>query len=485
MPSSELTGVLGQLATEDLTRWRRARRARKPGGTVNADASTAYTGKYTRALAAIADDKAIEFLKQYLPDPLFGHDAAIALRKIWNDQQGTAPNKRLFGGPDFSEVKVCREERRAGPSRSSPLGEAIFAVVEELANPGRTEPEHRHALNLAAVAFAMPYADKAGLIESLLALKLPVAAKRHLLTVLTVAGEVVSADLALEGVRTFLEAAKDKSWMLHENNSWEIMDWLELLPFTDRPAAILEALELVPKDVRHHWKLRGVLSSLANAPDDEAECILGELAKRNPDFLGEYQWVDAVLRRGTDSAYLMLFNLFCDPKVSDGVNKIEGWTLFRKLAEFIDSRSDTRAELVRRYQDPNLTACHSLIEGVLAQSPDESVVIAMVRSYAARRKPFDGQLRTALEGIVLEQRPVSGWLEAYELYGVAVPNLRKILFAMTGDNGEEARLAAACLTAIDELRDSHGYAYSEPRHPDIDVGRSWPLEIPMEKEDAS
>ncbi len=264
--------------------------------------------------------------------------------------------------------------------------------------------------------------------------------------------------------------------MLHENNSWEIREWLELLPFTDRPAAILEALDLVPKDLRHRWKLRGVLSSLADAPDDEAKRILGELVKRDPGFLGEYEWLDAVLRRGTESAYLMLFDLSCDPKVAGGKNKIGDWALSSKLAEFIGSRPDLRTELVRRYQDPNLATCHSLIEGVLTKSPDESVVLAMVRSYAARRKPFDGLLRSACEGVALERRPVSDWPGAYEIYGVAVPNLRKNLFAMTGDNGEEARVAAACLTAIDELRDEHGYVDSEPRHPDIEAGRSWPLE---------
>ena len=487
VPSPELTDVLGRLAAEDLTRRRRAREewARQPGGMIGADVSMAYTGEYSRALAAIADDKATGLLKQYLPDLQFGHDAAIALREIWNNQQGTEPSKRLLGGVDFSEVKARREERRAGPPKPCPLGEAIFTVVEEFAKPGRSEPEQRHALRLVIVAFTMPYADKTGLIELLLALELPVAAKCDLLTVLTIAGEVVSANLVLEGLRAFLEADKKKAWMLHEENRWEIMQWLKLLPFTDRPEAILEALDLVPKDLLNRWELREVLSSLENAPDAKAERVLGELAKRDPGLLGEYAWLNAVLGRATDSAYLMLFDLSCDPKVAGGKNKIDSWTLSNKLADFIGTRPDFRAELVRRYQDPNLAACHSLIEEVLARSPNESVVLAMVRSYAERRTPFAGLLGAAIEGVALGRRPVSDWPGAYERYGVAVPDLRKKLFAMTGDNGDEARVAATCLTAIAELRDENGYVDSEPRHPDIDAGRSWPLEIPTEKEDAS
>ena len=38
---------------------------------------------------------------------------------------------------------------------------------------------------------------------------------------------------------------------------------------------------------------------------------------------------------------------------------------------------------------------------------------------------------------------------------------------MTHDNKEEALVAAACLTALDELRDEHGYVDSEARHPGI------------------
>jgi len=484
VPCPALTDVLGRLAAEDLARWRRAReeRARTPGGTIGADARVSHTGEYSRALAAVADDKAIELLKQYLPDPLFGYDAAVGLRQIWNNQYGVAPSRRLLGGPDFSEVDARREERRTEPSKSSPLGEAIFAVVEQLSKPGRSEPEQRQALQLATVAFAMPYADKVGLIASLLASELPIAAKRDLITVLVLAGEVISADLLLGGIRAFFEAAKEKPWMLHENNNWETISWLELMPFSDCPAAILEALDLAPQHLLHPWKLRRVLSSLGNAPDAEAERILRDLAKRDPRLLAEYEWMNAVLKRETESAYLMIFDLLGDPEVAGGKNKIDGWTLSSKLAEVVGTLPSLRAELVRRYQDPSLFACHPLIEEVLAKSPDENVILAMVRSYWARRKPFDGHLRSAIEEVALERRPVSDWPGAYELYSVAVPELRKKLFALIGDDGEESRLAVACLTAIDEARDKHGHPNSEPRHPYIETGRPWPLGIPTERE---
>ena len=39
----------------------------------------------------------------------------------------------------------------------------------------------------------------------------------------------------------------------------------------------------------------------------------------------------------------------------------------------------------------------------------------------------------------------------------------------------EAQLAESCLNYIDYLRDDRGAADFEPRHPDIDSGRPWPL----------
>jgi hypothetical protein len=418
LATTELTDVVGRLCAEDLTRWRSAReeRARNPVGAIGADASMAYTRAYSGALAAIGDDKAIELLKGNLADPLFGHDAALALRHIWEGRQATAAKTRLLSGLDFSTVKTRREERRADLRKPSQLGEAIFAVAEDLAKPGRSEAEQRQALGLATVAFTMPYADKTGLIESLLALSLPLAEKRNLLTALTMAGEIISADLMLEGIRAFLEAAKQKPWMLHENGLWELKEWLQLPPFSDRPTATLEALELAPK-LLHRWDLRGVLSALADAPDAEAERILGELAKRDPDLLGEHEWLDAVLGCATDSAYLMLFDLFFDLNVASG-KKIEGWTLSNKLSEVIGRRPDLRAELVRRYQDPRLAACHPMIEEILAKSPDKSVVLAMVRSYSKGEKPFDQRLRAAIEGVALERLPAPGWQGAYEIYRV-------------------------------------------------------------------
>lgn len=474
---AELTDVLKKLAAEDLTRWRAAQDefARKRDRN---DAVMDYTRHYGSAFAAIGDERAVDILIEFLRDQLFGHQAAIALLQIWLAREGIAPSTRLMGGPDFSEVKVRRSERSKGSKSTSPFGEAIFAVVQELIHPGCSERERRQALKLARVAIAMPYAGNSDLIASLLGLEVSILSKRELLTGLVLAGEIISADLVLAGIRAFFDEAKERRWMLDENNRWELNDWLKLLPFTDRPESVIEALELLPSEFRQPWQLRGLLSALAEAPDAEAEQILGVLARRDPRFLSKHEWVSAMLSRETETAHLLLLDICCDSQVGDRNNKIDSWTVSNKAAGYVSSHPSFRAELIRRYQDPAFAPCHRLIEDILSKSPDENTVLAMISSYAQTARPFDRRLHDAIEELALERHPVSNWSGAYELHGAAVPGLRKKLFEMTASDDDEGRTAATCLTVIDELRDEHGKVDSEPRHPDIQSGRPWPS-IPL------
>ena len=81
----------------------------------------------------------------------------------------------------------------------------------------------------------------------------------------------------------------------------------------------------------------------------------------------------------------------------------------------------------------------------------------------------------AIRDIALRKEPVEGWSGAFEYQPVAIAKLRKDLFAMLNGTPQEAALAAACLADIDQLRDEHGSVASDPRHPDIESGRPWPL----------
>ena len=50
--------------------------------------------------------------------------------------------------------------------------------------------------------------------------------------------------MAFDGIKALLEEGKTKRWLLDENQ-WTLERWLELIPFSDRPGATLDALELL------------------------------------------------------------------------------------------------------------------------------------------------------------------------------------------------------------------------------------------------
>jgi hypothetical protein len=478
----ELVSALHRMLAEDLARWRRARdeffAARNRGMNIppTPDVSHSWTLQYRRAFAAIGGDEVVELMKSFLPDTDFGFDAACVLKEIWDREHNPPKDKRFTSWPDFSEVKARRVERQEhGSDRdSSPFADAIISVVEYLVKPGSSPDEHLHALQLAKIAFSMPYGNNIGTIVMLLELPEPLRTKRELLAVLILAGEIISADMVLDGLKTLFEEAKAKPWLLEER-SGELEDWLELLPFSDRPEATLDALVLLEPNLRQPWRLRRLLSALGHAPSPEAEHVLNLLPRKDSRFLNEYEWGAALDKRGTASAARMLLELICGGAFVSKAGGMDTSTLSRKLASVMRAHVDFRAEVYQRYERVPTGPGQAILEHAIAEAADTDGVLLLVRSHAVQGKPFPGNLYSAIRHVAIGDRPSTVWVGANEVFSVPVPELRKRLFAMINDDTAEARLAAECLSAIDELRDDYGAAESEPRHPDIDSGRSWPL----------
>jgi hypothetical protein len=114
--------------------------------------------------------------------------------------------------------------------------------------------------------------------------------------------------VVLDGLKELLEAAKKDRGRLGENRG-ELESWRELLPFSNRPEATLEVLELLEAQFCTPWRLHRVLEALRDAPDLQSERILAELARRDPRVFAGYEWVHALLKRGTLSAVLMVVDV--------------------------------------------------------------------------------------------------------------------------------------------------------------------------------
>jgi hypothetical protein len=281
--------------------------------------------------------------------------------------------------------------------------------------------------------------------------------------------------LVLDGLRDLLESVKEKPWLLHNQNRYEFEWWLELLPFSDRPGATLEALKLLDPGFRNPWRFGGLLSALACAPDAEAEDALFELANREQQLFGNYDWVDAVIKRGTASAMRRLLDHLCNGTFTGEILGGGGWSIAKKLAALIQADPKARGELYGRYEKLTAGRGRSLLELVIAEVADADGVVTLARGYAASQRGMDGTLALAIDHATVERRPVGDWQGAYDLFSVPASGLRKSLFAMLDQGSAAAIVGRECLTRIDELRDEHGRPELEPRHPDITSGRQWPL----------
>jgi hypothetical protein len=476
-----LTPAIQRLLAEDLARWHRSRdelsASRDSEMYFRSDAFHSWTTQYRRAFAAIGDDEIVELMKAYLPDADFGIDAALALKDIW-DQRHNPPKDRWFGfWPDFSGVKARRMERQEQGinGNSSSFADAIITVIDNLVKPDSSDVDHFRALRLAEIAFSMPCSDKTGIIDTLLQLPGPIGIKRELLAVLALAGEIIPADMVLHGFNTLLEEAKAKPWLLNQGHDEELMRWLALLPFSDRPDATLDALKSLGPDLRQPWQLRRVLSSLEHAPAPEAEDVLYGLAQIDGRVLSEHAWLTALDKRGTASSARRLLDLICEGAFTGSPGGIEARAITRSLAGAMQTHAEVRAEVYKQYERLSADPRRVILEHAIAEVADADGMLLLVQGRAARGKSYDSVLRQAIEHVALDKRPSPNWAGAYQVFSAPVHDLRKRLFAMVKVDTAESSLAVACLTAIDELRDDYGPAESEPRHPDIDSGRPWPL----------
>jgi hypothetical protein len=455
---------------------------KKTGRRSNSGVSMCYTLQYRRAFAAIGDASVVALMKEYLQDMrgfdgAFGFDAACVLMEIWNRDHPSGKDKRFSGWPDFSDVKERRKrlEDTAQESATCDFAETIFELVRTLGKPDNDVALQRHALRLAKIGLSMPYGVKRPEIDALFYLPQSYAVKRDLFSVAAIAGEVLSADMLLAGFHELLEMAKKETWRVG-GQQCEVMWWVELFPFSNRPTAVLEILDLLPQDYRYPHDFRRLLTALGHSPHAEALKVLEALAQRIPEMLQEHEWLDAMMRLETEESARAMLDLICEGKVKGERGGMGISRLSEQLANLVQKFPTLHDEIFQRYEKIAGGTPKAILEAALIEVADIPTILAIIRSLAAKKQPYDGRLAQVIEKLAIGQRPVTDWPGAFERFSVPLVEFRKELFAMMQAGGAEADLAEVCLNKIEKLRDEHGRISDEPRHPDIASGSPWPRE---------
>jgi hypothetical protein len=289
-------------------------------------------------------------------------------------------------------------------------------------------------------------------------------------------GETVSADLVLWGIADFVEQAKANTWMFRQS-SYELADWLSLLPYSDRPRAVFEGLDAIPKGViTGPHDIEHLFSSLGHSPSQEAEGILFELAERDPRTYNEYAWTRAVEQRQSPSAVKKLLTAI-NQNTGASRQSTHGWAISRTIAALIRSEPNARTDLFAFYHSLAESPAKRILEGAIAESANHETIIFLVEEYALQHRQFDGGLQNALRRALVDEVPSPDYAGMKTLVAAPAPLLRKDLFTISLGGTEASPIALRCLQAIDDLREDYGSAVSEPRHPDISTGKPWPLPI--------
>ena len=482
----ELVPQLKQLLDEELSRLETARAgssdARRRGDIdATSDAGMRYDNQYQASLIRIGGDEVAAVAAQYLENRDFGFPAAVILKSI-SDKQLNVPEPNFHRQwPPFEEVQAARSKRAASP-QPEPLNaraEPIFAAMDRLARPQAEKDDQLLAIGLGRIALSMPHADRDDLIARVIGLPQPLTAKRPLLAAMVLDGQIVDADLVMRAIDEWLVEANEPNHAWHKRqNTWEIEPWLELLPFTTRPETVLEGLAKVKAFYGRDWAQRWerVLNAVAASPGAHGDVLLVRLAHEHKDIANDYSWMQAFLNRGNLKSVLAYVDLFIEGVLGNGPHGVDAWHVGRQLGERAVRFPELKIELKKRYETVSDGPGRNMLEHFFREAATDNDLIAMIGKYTANNQAYDGQMASVLEAVAIEKVPAAEDPHTYYLYPAPVGNLRKQLFDLLSGSRSEAALAKNCLIAIDKLRDEHGIAANDTRHPDVMSGRPWPPE---------
>lgn len=475
-PDVSLLPLLKRMLDDNLRRYRAFREeAAAKGwqpGKAKDEASWPLTHEYQNAFLAIDAPKTAVLMREYLDDPHFGVLAAQVLVSQWMDHNEPSPNKRFFGGVDFSRVSEKRALLATDPTATSEEAEIIFAAIEPLIKDDASEDQKKHAAELGILAVRLPHGQRDATINKLIALT-PCRGRIKIFLNLILSGVEIDSRLITDVLAETLQAAKTETWIISQNEGYELRHLLQLFPFTNQPVDVLEAVRNLPDNFRQPYLLNDLVNALAQTPLQGGEDVLFKLAEENPSFFQDHQWRESTLKLGTPSAAHRLIELTANGKLPGSPN--DDWYWSRALGLLLAKYPDERKYVYGLLRDEMMSKPLSLLARAVSENPDTEGLLLLVDIENNQKLSFVGW--DTIENLVAEHVPDENWSGAYNVVSVPAIELRQKLLAKTTDGGS-VDAAAHYLNSIDVIRDGHGVPVSEPRHPDLASGKPWPIMTP-------
>jgi hypothetical protein len=240
-----------------------------------------------------------------------------------------------------------------------------------------------------------------------------------------------------------------KRWLAMPPSRYgELTGWIELFAFSHRPSAVLDAPDLLPANRRNPWDLRRLLDALGNSPHADALHACEELTRRDPRFLNQYEWLNAVITLGTEAADLTVLDHVCNGTLAGGRGSIDAWRMSDHLEGFARKFPAFCDELARRYTGLAPGPAQQILELALAKLAGAQIILTMIASHAVARRTFrQGPLGSAIYNMAVGRRPVEDWPGAVQEFSVSLNALRKDLFGLVLAGNDQSALVLGGLDA--------------------------------------
>ncbi|MFZ2357681.1 MAG: hypothetical protein WAW67_07690, partial [Candidatus Omnitrophota bacterium] len=482
---------LNKLIQADIERMRRGLEARRKGdrGPIGNGAVMSYSNWHVRAVECLDSKGAEDVLLRVLCESEYEQDAAkalIRLARISNPETQHAFKKINYRS--LWEARSGRLKSNFDEDRRCRYASAIkqrIAVIKEQRSQGDNPDSFNGRLKMLASFIAvLDSRGSSDLVMEIMALpgQWDGHTRVEVFEALLFSGTLIKADDALKVLNPTIEHAIRE---LHDQQSRFLLQrCLCLLPFFDPPfAGIARIKEIITAAQIPVYDLREILNALGNSRCDEALDLLLELSSKYGNNLNHIrgEWIDAIAAVDINRSRKVLMS-FVDPEI-EGF-KEENWHFDYHENEGLSSHIANIA-----CNDPTVTArlfllcikqlsprSRLLLANTISKLGTSESIRAGLNLNDDRKNPsIPYQLLRGLEDVFLGKRPYGSAGNTYTIESTSANEIRSLLYEMAV--GDDARKRSACvlLGQIESWRLEYGRPDSEPRHPDFDSGKPWPL----------
>jgi len=480
---SEDMADLVTLIRADIERMRRGRAARAAGdhGPLGNGGSMSYAGWHIAAVMRLDPAGAEQVLIDLLPEPEYLSDAAAAMARDFVPKPAHSFD-RMFR---YDLMWAAREGRVPAPGDDQRRTRFAAALNAEIRRLREQNQDGKPAAGLKELAKALAAIDGRGSAAAVLdVIAMPGRWDQYIRLDATerllMAGVVLPATTAFALVDSILE--RTEKWM-QDSDRYLLRRILALCPFVDNPAAgIAKMRDVLGKRRLWGYELRELVTALGESRSDAAIDLLYELASDAQRFEQcEDNIINAVAALDTPRARELLLG-FVDPDIRGIALKRRPHredVLVARLTELAQRRPEAAARL-RELCERDLP---ELNRHVLSKVMDwlgtpEALAANLNLIDDAKPSPVPQGIWDQLRSAFVERRPYGQNPNVFTEHARASNELRVRLFRMAIEDERRRKSAFKLLGQMEEWRLEYGRPTSEPRHPNLASGQSWPPKEP-------